>query len=128
MVGCTLQVGYFHRSGADVDEAQERYIDAIARGVRTFRETYDVFPICVGMEMLDRGACEQLSRKLGGALVFVSDELDPPMVSLIRCADMLLSSRPRHRVLDGGAVPSAGITMDERIHNLMIDRGTPELA
>ena len=121
---------YFHRSGSDVDEAQERYVEAIAQGMRTFRESHDVFPICVGMEMLDRGACERLSAKLGGAPVFVSDALDPPtMVSLIRCADLLLSSRYHAIVCSmGGAVPSAGITMDERIHNLMIDRGTPELA
>ena len=121
---------YFHNSGPKVDAAQRLYIDGIASGVRAFQEERDVFPICVGMEMLDRSACEALSDQLGGAPVFVSDEHDiHEMVSLLRCADLLVSSRYHAIVCSmGGLVPSAGITMDERIANLMVDRGTPELA
>jgi polysaccharide pyruvyl transferase WcaK-like protein len=42
---------------------------------------------------------------------------------------MLLSSR-YHAIVTSmpGGVPSAGVTMDERIRNLMADRGQPELA
>jgi polysaccharide pyruvyl transferase WcaK-like protein len=121
---------YFHASGPKVDASQRLYIDGMAEGVRAFQKDRAVFPICVGMEMLDRSACEALSEQLGGAPVFVSDAHDiHEMVSLLCCADLLLSSRYHAVVCSmGGLVPSAGITMDERIPNLMADRGTPELA
>jgi polysaccharide pyruvyl transferase WcaK-like protein len=51
------------------------------------------------------------------------------MVSLVRCASMLLASR-YHAIVTSmpGLVPSAGVTMDERIRNLMKDREQPHLA
>src|SRR5690606_40851908 len=79
---------------------------------------------------LDRVACAQLADALGGAPAFVSDEHDiDAMVSLLRACDRVLSSR-YHAIVCSmpGLVPSAGVTMDERIRNLMDDRGTPELA
>lgn len=122
---------YFHHSGPEVAEAQARYIQGIADGVRQFAREHDVFPILVGMEKLDRSACVALNEALGGGHpLFVSDEHDhQPMVSLLRRSDMLISSR-YHAIVCSmpGLVPSAGITMDERIRNLMADRGTPDLA
>ena len=61
--------------------------------------------------------------------VFVSDVHDhTAMVGLLRCCRMILSSRYHALVCSmPGLVPSAGVTMDERIANLMHDRGTPEL-
>jgi polysaccharide pyruvyl transferase WcaK-like protein len=121
---------YFHTAGAEVDQKQDTYLSAIAEGTQRFTANKDVFTVCVGMEMLDRSACEALSAKLGGVPVFVSDEIDHwELVSVLRRASMLLSSR-YHAIVCSmpGSVPSAGITMDERIRNLMIDRGTPELA
>ncbi len=122
---------YFHREGADVHEKQERYLDALAEGVRRFRERHDVFPVLIGSEMLDREACEALAERLEGpSAVVVSDEHDMyTMVSVMRNAALMLSSR-YHAIVTSmpGRVPSAGVTMDERIRNLMLDRGTPELA
>lgn len=122
---------YFHHSGDEVDAAQSAYIRGIAEGVKRFRAEHDCFPILVGMERLDRSACEALNVELGGDCpLFVSDDHDHKvMVSVIRRCDMLLSSR-YHAIVCSmpGLVPSAGITMDERIRNLMDDRGTPALA
>ena len=122
---------YFHRSGADVDRAQEAYLSGIAGGLRRFEADHDVFVVLVGMEKLDRGACDRLAELVGRPLPrFVSDDHDMyEMVSLLRRCDMLLSSR-YHAIVCSmpGLVASAGITMDERIANLMDDRGTPELA
>ena len=122
---------YFHRSGEDVDRAQEAYLKGIADGLRRFEDEHDVFVVLVGMEKLDRRACDQLAGLIGRPLpTFVSDEHDMyTMVSLLRRCDMLLSSR-YHAIVCSmpGLVASAGVTMDERIANLMIDRGTPELA
>ena len=117
---------YFHHSGEDVVQAQRRYIDAIASALRTFREKHSAFVVIVGMEALDRKACEQLDRALGGGNpLFVSDQNDMhAMVSMLRQVQMLVASR-YHAIVTSmpAGVPSIGITMDERIRNLMIDRG-----
>jgi polysaccharide pyruvyl transferase WcaK-like protein len=122
---------YFHRSGDDVDKAQEAYLRGIADGLARFQADHDVFVVLVGMEKLDRRACDQLCGLIGRQLpMFVSDDYDMyEMVSLLRRCSMLLSSR-YHAIVCSmpGLVASAGVTMDERIANLMEDRGTPELA
>lgn len=122
---------YFHASNAEIRRKNEAYLDAIAEGVNAFAAEEDVFVALVGMEMLDRRACDALNTRLHRkAALFVSDDHDlHTMVSLIRQCSYLLSSR-YHAIVCSmpGAVPSAGITMDERIRNLMVDRGTPELA
>ncbi len=122
---------YFHNSGEEVDAKQARYIGAIADALRRFRKERKVFPILVGMEQLDRKAAEALREELEEDLpLFVSDEHDMfTMVSVLRRCSMLVSSR-YHAIVTSmpGGVRSAGITMDERIRNLMKDRGTPELA
>ncbi|NCG21425.1 MAG: hypothetical protein GWP91_20635 [Rhodobacterales bacterium] len=106
---------YFHKSGKDVDDAQQRYIQGIADGVKRFRQEQPVFVVLVGMEMLDRSACEALDQALGGGHpMFISNDWDHvEMVALIRHCDMLLSSR-YHAIVCSmpGLVASAGITMD----------------
>ncbi|MGA9591722.1 MAG: hypothetical protein WBS18_01380, partial [Candidatus Acidiferrales bacterium] len=64
---------YFHKSGAAVDGAFEKYLSAMAEGVDRYRKSRAVFPILVGMEMLDREACDRVAEKLGGAPVFSSE-------------------------------------------------------
>ncbi len=122
---------YFHAEGREVDEDQDRYLTAIADAVNRFREEHDVFPVMFGSEQVDRIAGEALNEKLGGGYpVIVSDEYNMyDMVSAMRQARYMVSSRYHACVMTmAGGVISAGITMDERIRNLMIDRGSPELA
>jgi polysaccharide pyruvyl transferase WcaK-like protein len=120
---------YFHRSGDEVDAAYERYLTAMANGVRRYRQARSVFPVLVGMEMLDRDACERIAAQLGGAPVFSSDRFNMyEIVSILRACDRLLSSRYHAIVTSMPAlVPSAGVSMDERIGNLMRDRGHEDL-
>jgi polysaccharide pyruvyl transferase WcaK-like protein len=120
---------YFHRTGEDVAKAQRKYLDALAAAFRAYRARHACFPVLVGMEALDREACEELAERIDAPVV-VSDEHDMyEMVAVLRRARWLLSSRYHAIVCSmAGQVPSAGVTMDERIRNLMADRGTPELA
>jgi polysaccharide pyruvyl transferase WcaK-like protein len=120
---------YFHRSGAAVDAAYERYLGAMARAVRRFQQAKRVFPIVVGMELLDRESCRRLAEQLGGAPVFTSDAHNMyEIVSILRAAQMIVSSR-YHAVVTSmpAGVPSAGVTMDERLRNLMRERGHEHL-
>jgi polysaccharide pyruvyl transferase WcaK-like protein len=116
---------YFHRSGAQVEAAFEKYTSAMAAGVEGYRKSRQVFPVMVAMEMLDEDACARVAAKLGGAPVFSSAQHTMfEMVSVLRACDRMLSSR-FHAIVTSmpGGVPSAGVTMDERIGNLMRDRG-----
>jgi polysaccharide pyruvyl transferase WcaK-like protein len=120
---------YFHTAGPEVDAAFERYISAIARAVEAFRQRHGAFVILVAMERLDRRACDALAPRLGGVSVFDSDRYDMyELVSVLRACDWMVSSRYHAIVTSMPAlVPSAGITMDERIRNLMHERGHEQL-
>lgn len=120
---------YFHKDGADVDVAFERYLTAIARAVDGFRQRHRVFIALVATEQLDARACRRVSEKLGGAAVFSSEHYDMfQMVSILRAGHLMASSRFHGIVTSMPAlVPSCGVTMDERIRNLMHERGHSEL-
>jgi polysaccharide pyruvyl transferase WcaK-like protein len=120
---------YFHNAGPAVDAAYAKYLASIAGAVKAFRAKRDVFPILVAMERLDARACEALAPQLGGVPVFTSDGHDMyELVSILRCASLMVSSRYHAMVTSmPGLVPSAGITMDERIRNLLRDRGHENL-
>jgi polysaccharide pyruvyl transferase WcaK-like protein len=120
---------YFHKSGPKVAAAYEKYLTAMAAGVDGYRKTRKVFPILIAMEMLDRDACERVATRLGGAPVFGSDRFNMyELVSVLRASDRILSSR-YHAIVTSmpAGVPSAGVTMDERIRNLMRERGHEHL-
>ncbi|MEC8024621.1 MAG: polysaccharide pyruvyl transferase family protein [Myxococcota bacterium] len=121
---------YFHNKTEENDRKYDAYIEGIAEAMETFQSERDVFPILVGMEKLDRRSAEAVKDKLSFDVpLFVSDEHDMyQMVSVLRSCQMLVSSR-FHAIVTSmpGLVPSAGITMDERIRNLMNDRNDPDL-
>ncbi|HWB77190.1 MAG TPA: hypothetical protein VG755_19625 [Nannocystaceae bacterium] len=121
---------YFHHSSPESRAKYETYLDAIATGVNAFAEKRECFPILVAMEQLDKLACEDLAPRLKmAAPIIASDEWNMfDMVSMLRNCTWMLSSR-FHAVVTSmpGQVASAGITMDERIRNLMNDRGHPHL-
>lgn len=121
---------YFHKGGREVARAQERYLDHLAWAARRFARETGAWVACVGTEQLDRSACEGLAARLGGeAGVIVSDQVEMfELVSALRQATWMVSSR-YHGIVTcmPAGVRSVGVTMDERIRNLMADRGTPEL-
>lgn len=120
---------YFHRSGADIDTSYEKYLVGMAGGVRKYKQHRAVFPVLIAMEMLDRDACERIAEKLGSAPIFSSDRFNMfELVSILRSCHRLLSSR-YHAIVTSmpAGLPSAGVTMDERIGNLMRERGHQHL-
>jgi polysaccharide pyruvyl transferase WcaK-like protein len=120
---------YFHNAGPAADRAYEHYLSAIAKAVAAFRQRKNVFVIMAATERMDARACRRISEKLGGVPVLTSDDYNMyQLVSILRACRMMVSSRYHGIVTSMPAlVPSAGITMDERIRNLMNERGHPEL-
>jgi polysaccharide pyruvyl transferase WcaK-like protein len=120
---------YFHNAGPEVNAKYDRYISAFAKSVAAFRQRHRVFAILVAMERLDVRACRTLATQLPNAPIFSSDDFDMyQLVSILRCGSLMISSR-YHGIVTSmpGLVASAGVTMDERIRNLMHERGHDHL-
>jgi polysaccharide pyruvyl transferase WcaK-like protein len=120
---------YFHNSGPAADRAYQHYLTSIAGAVDGFRKQRNVFVILAATERMDARPANRISEKLGGVPVLTSDQYNMyELVSILRACHMMASSRYHGVVTSMPAlVPSAGITMDERIRNLMRERGHPEL-
>jgi len=120
---------YFHSSGPAAEQKYQRYLTAIANAVDAFRKKKNVFVILVATERLDARPANRISEKLGGVPVLTSDQYNMyELVSILRACHMMASSRYHGIVTSMPAlVPSAGITMDERIRNLMRERGHEHL-
>jgi polysaccharide pyruvyl transferase WcaK-like protein len=127
--GSQYRTVYFFESGAEVDRKFNHYIAGYAQAAKAFLERHKVFPILVAMERLDAVACRAIEKEIPGAPVFTSDEYDMfELVSILRACTYMVSSRYHGIVtcMPAGVV-SAGVTMDERIRNLMRERGHQHL-
>ena len=120
---------YFHNSGPAADRALEHYLNSIANAVAAFRKEHNVFVILAATERLDTRPATRISEKLGGVPLFSSENYTMyEIVSILRACHMMVSSRYHGIVTSMPAlVASAGITMDERIRNLMTERGHQDL-
>ena len=120
---------YFHNSGPAAEQAYQKYWMAIANAVDAFRKRKNVFIILAATERLDARPARKIAERLGSVPVLTSDEYSMyELVSVLRSCHMMASSR-YHGIVTSmpGLVPSAGITMDERIRNLMRERGHQDL-
>ena len=120
---------YFHESGPEVDRKFRDYISGFGKAAAAFQKRHRVFPILVAMERLDAVACRAMSEFLPGTPIFTSDDYDMfQLVSILRSASYMVSSR-YHGIVAcmPSLVASAGVTMDERIRNLMRERGHEHL-
>ncbi|HXY78965.1 MAG TPA: polysaccharide pyruvyl transferase family protein [Candidatus Acidoferrales bacterium] len=120
---------YFHHAGPEADRAYEHYLSSIANAVAAFRQKRNVFVIMAATERMDARPCRRISEKLGGVPILTSEDYNMyQLVSILRACRLMVSSRYHGIVTSMPAlVASAGITMDERIANLMNERGHPEL-
>ncbi|HEX4545828.1 MAG TPA: hypothetical protein VH110_05670 [Candidatus Acidoferrum sp.] len=120
---------YFFESGVEVDRKYQHYITGFTKAVQAFVQRHRIFPVLVAMERLDAVACRDIAAKIPGTPVFTSDDYDMfQIVSLLRTSSYLVSSR-YHGIVTcmPSLVASAGVTMDERIRNLMRERGHQHL-
>jgi polysaccharide pyruvyl transferase WcaK-like protein len=120
---------YFFNSGAEQTRKYLHYLSGYVNATKKFREKHKVFTILVAMERLDAGACRDIAAQIPDAQVLTSDDYDMfQLVSILRACSYMVSSR-YHGIVTcmPGLVSSAGVTMDERIRNLMRERGHQHL-
>src|SRR5204863_8832587 len=120
---------YFFESGSEVDRKYRHYISGFTKATQAFIQRHRVFPLLVAMERLDAVACRDMAAQIPGTPVFTSDNFDMfQLVSILRACSYMVSSR-YHGIVTSmpSLVASAGVTMDERIRNLMRERGHSHL-
>jgi polysaccharide pyruvyl transferase WcaK-like protein len=116
---------YFHQSGPEVDHKFKRYLEGFVSATRAFTGKHRVFTVLAAMERLDAVACRAIAAEIPGLPIFTSDDYDMyQLVSILRQCSYMVSSR-YHGIVTcmPSLVASAGVTMDERIRNLMRERG-----
>jgi polysaccharide pyruvyl transferase WcaK-like protein len=120
---------YFHNSGAEAERKYRHYLTSIGNAVDAFCKRYDVFVVMAATERLDARPATQISKRLGGVPILTSEQFTMyELVSILRACHIMASSRYHGIVTTMPAlVPSCGITMDERIRNLMHERGHEDL-
>ena len=127
--GSQYRTVYFFESGAEVDRKFRHYQNGYTSATKVFLQKHRVFAILVAMERLDAVACREIAAEIPGTPVFISDDYDMfQLVSILRACTYMVSSRYHGIVtcMPAGVV-SAGVTMDERIRNLMRERGHQQL-
>ena len=127
--GSQYRTVYFFESGAEVDRKFNHYVAGYSQAAKAFLQRHKVFPILVAMERLDAVACCAIEKEIPGTPIFTSDDYDMfELVSILRACTYMVSSRYHGIVtcMPAGVV-SAGVTMDERIRNLMRERGHQHL-
>ncbi len=115
---------YFFQSGAEVDRKYRHYISGFTKATQSFIQRHRVFPILAAMDRLDAVACRDIAAQIPGTPIFTSDDYDMcQLVSILRACAYMVSSR-YHGIVAcmPSLVASAGVTMDERIRNLMRER------
>lgn len=120
---------YFHNSGPEADRKYDHYLKSIGNAVDAFRQRRDIFVVLAATERLDARPAKKISERLGGVPVLTSETYTMyELVSILRACNLMASSRYHGIVTSMPAlVASAGITMDERIRNLMNERGHQDL-
>jgi polysaccharide pyruvyl transferase WcaK-like protein len=120
---------YFHEAGAEADRKFKHYIAGFVSSTRAFTQKHKVFTVLAATERLDAVACRAIAEEIPGLPIFTSDDYDMyQLVSVLRQATYMVSSR-YHGIVTcmPSLVASAGVTMDERIRNLMRERGHQHL-
>src|SRR5664279_4259232 len=127
--GSQYRTVYFFESSAEVDRKLKHYIRGYSNATKAFLQKHKVFPILVAMERLDAVACREIAKEIPSIPIFTSDDYDMfQLVSILRECAYMVSSRYHGIVTSMPAtVVSAGVTMDERIRNLMSQRGHQHL-
>jgi polysaccharide pyruvyl transferase WcaK-like protein len=120
---------YFHQSGAEVERKYKHYIEGFVKATCAFQQKHRVFTVLAAMERLDAVACRDIAAGIPGTPIFTSDDYDMFQLVSILCSCAYMVSSRYHGIVTcmPSLVASAGVTMDERIRNLMRERGHQHL-
>jgi polysaccharide pyruvyl transferase WcaK-like protein len=112
----------FHADSEEIRRSYAAYLNAIADAAAQWKRENQGSVLIIGMDRVDRQACRDLAARFDTPPPVVqSGDVSPAaIVGMLRAADLLLSSR-FHAIVTSmqAGVPTVGISMDERINNLL---------
>jgi polysaccharide pyruvyl transferase WcaK-like protein len=117
---------YFFTSSKERENQYRHYIDGLAKAANLLKKEKDALVVTVGMEALDFEPINNLASKIdGGAMAFSSRFYDGyQLSSILHSLSALVTSRYHARVLSmNGGIPSAAVSMDERLYNIFQECG-----
>lgn len=120
---------YFYSWSAERKRLYQNYLQAIADAVNDERIQTNFFPVIIGMEALDRQACDDFNQLLAiKAPLFVSSQYDGYQITgLLRSLSFLITSRYHAGVLSMETfVPAIAVSMDERLENIFSELSLKE--
>lgn len=113
---------YFYSDSPERRKAYNRYMDQMSAAAAAFCKEHDMFPVVLGMEIMDAGPCRELQKRIGcpGA-VFLSEEYSADiMTGILHKLSILVTSRYHAAVLSmKEGCPIVAVSMDERLDSLM---------
>jgi polysaccharide pyruvyl transferase WcaK-like protein len=121
---------YFYNNNPEAAQKYRAYLASLAAAVGRFCRERRAFPVVIGMDRVDRTACNDLANLLPAKTpIFASpDFLPADRAAILRLSSFLVSSRFHAIVLGMPAgIPAIGLTYDERIDSLFAESGCPEL-
>ncbi len=119
------------RTKKNITIYDKNIVKSFANAIKAFNQYNPVFPIVISMSRQDILFSRILADSLGGVPHFASGDYDMfQLISILRCADFIISSRYHAIVLSMPAgIPSGwiGPTEDPRLKEIFEDHGHSEL-
>ncbi|MFA6449052.1 MAG: polysaccharide pyruvyl transferase family protein [bacterium] len=117
---------YFYDYSDKDKETYEEWAAMLTRVMDEITEKYDVQPVIIGMEALDKESCLDVQNRMKNkAIVTVcQDFIGDEMASILRELNVLITTRYHAMVLSmPGKIPFVGLSRDERIRGVMRETG-----
>jgi len=119
-------VFFYFSSSKDRRKQFERYISNLAQAVEELRTRRNVNVVILGMEALDRRACEQLKESLSFRVpMYLSVDFNTyELTAILNSLSLLITSRYHARGLSmQSGIPAIAVSMDERLCNVFEELG-----
>ena len=117
---------FYFSSSKERRKQFEHYISNLAQAVEELRTKSNVNVVILGMEALDRRACEQLKERLSFSVpVYLSVDYNTyELTAILNSLSLLITSRYHARGLSmQSSVPAIAVSMDERLCNVFEELG-----
>ena len=131
--GVQYKNSLFYSDSPEIRKKYQLYLDGIAKSVNKFiSQNSDYQPLLIAMHDIDNQACRDLAEKLAvGSKVPIVTSLDYnifDVVGILHELNLLISTR-YHAIITSmpALVPSGGISLGERVDNIMDIRGHKDL-
>lgn len=117
---------YYYDYDKEDRKKYDRWVQMLTEIMDGLTKEYDVCPVIIGMEALDKKSCDDVARRMKNQPIVLAcqDYVGHQMAALLRELHLLMTTRYHAMVLSmPGKVPFIGLSRDERIRGVMREIG-----